>query len=168
MSRGFVKESDQEEVPIVPPRAELPERVTNYVTAEGMNALIKEKEELIRQKNRLGPASENEHRIARNHIDALLLQLESRIASARIVDLSQQPENEVRFGAIIELRIGNQKKPKQFQIVGVDEADIAQGKISFISPIAQALTGKKSGEKAVLNLPTGVKTFEVLGIKYEF
>lgn len=166
MSRGFVKESDQEEVPIVPPRAELPAGIPNYVTQVGLNALQTEKEDLIRQKNELGPTSESEQRIARNHIDALLLQLEGRIASARVVDLSQQPVDEVRFGAMVTLRIDNQKSPKKFQIVGVDEANITKGKISFVSPIAKAITGKKSGEKAIIKLPAGEKVFEVAGMEY--
>jgi len=48
MSRGFVKEDDQEEIPLVPPRANLPEGVTNYVTQSGMDALLVEKENLIK------------------------------------------------------------------------------------------------------------------------
>lgn len=166
MSRGFVKESDQEEVPIVPPRAELPAGIPNYMTREGLIALQTEKEDLIQQKNNLGPTSESEQRIARNHIDALLQQLESRIASARVVDLSQQPVDEVRFGAKVTLRIDHQKKTRKFQIVGVDEANITKGKISFISPIAKAIIGKKAGERAVLKLPAGEKTFEVVGLEY--
>lgn len=166
MSRGFVKESDQEEVPIVPPRAELPVGTINYVTQAGMNDLLMEKQGLIEQKSSLSHTSESEQRIASNHLDALLLQLETRIASARIVDLTQQPEDEVRFGATVTLRIEGQKKPKQFQIVGVDEASIAKGKISFISPIAQAITGKKAGEKVILKLPAGEKAYEILEIKY--
>lgn len=166
MSRGFVKESDQEEVPIVPPRAELPVGTINYVTQAGMNDLLMEKQGLIDRKSSLSHTSESEQRIASNHLDALLLQLETRIASARIVDLTQQPEDEVRFGATVTLRIEGQKKPKQFQIVGVDEASIAKGKISFISPIAQAITGKKAGEKVILKLPVGEKAYEILEIKY--
>ncbi len=166
MSRGFVKESDQEEVPIVPPRAELPPGLPNYVTRTGMEALEEEREDLIRQKNNLGPASESEHRIARNHIDALLLQLENRISTARVVEQNQQPQDEVRFGAKVTLRIDRHKKTKTFQIVGVDEADIGKGKISFVSPIAQAITGKKPGETALIKLPAGKKEFEIIKVVY--
>ena len=50
MSRGFVKEDDQEEIPIVPPRADLPEGVANYVTQVGMNELLAEKQMLVNEK----------------------------------------------------------------------------------------------------------------------
>ena len=53
MSRGFVKEDDQEEIPIVPPRADLPEGVTNYVTQIGMDELLEEKQSLIDEKENL-------------------------------------------------------------------------------------------------------------------
>ena len=53
MSRGFVKEEDQEEVPIVPQRAYLPEGMTNFVTPSGMNQLLDEKQSLIDEKNNL-------------------------------------------------------------------------------------------------------------------
>lgn len=167
MSRGFVKESDQEEIPIVPPRTELPAGVTNYVTSAGMDGLLAEKQDLTNEKNNLSYTSESELRIASNHIDALLQQLDPRIASARIVDLSQQPKDEVRFGATVTFRIGEGKKTKQFQIVGVDEANISKGKISFISPIAQALTGKKSGEEVVSKLPAGERIFKIIKIEYK-
>ena len=60
MSRGFVKEDDQEEIPIVPPRADLPEGVTNYVTQAGMNELLEEKQMLLHEKRTLDSSSENE------------------------------------------------------------------------------------------------------------
>ena len=70
MSRGFVKEDDQEEIPMVPPRADLPEGVTNYVTQVGMDELLAEKQGLIDEKDRLDSSNENEKRIASNHINA--------------------------------------------------------------------------------------------------
>ena len=54
MSRGFVKEEDQEEIPMVPPRADLPEGVTNYVTRAGMNELLEEKQALINEIEKTG------------------------------------------------------------------------------------------------------------------
>ena len=53
MSRGFVKEDDQEEIPIVPPRADLPDGVVNYVTQVGMNELLAEKQMMVNEKNNL-------------------------------------------------------------------------------------------------------------------
>lgn len=161
MSRGFVKEDDQEEIPIVPPRADLPEDATNYVSQVGMEALLKERTLLIAKKDNQELANENEKRIAINHINAVLQLLNTRIACAQIIDLTQQPPNEVRFGATVTLKIGNDKTLKQYQVVGVDEADISKNKISFISPIARILINKKVGEQAILKLGNKEKVFEI-------
>jgi len=147
MSRGFVKEDDQEEVPIVPQRAYLPEGVTNFVTPTGMNQLLAEKQMLEDERNNLNNASENEKRIELNYINAKLQLLNNRIADARIVKLNEQPQNEVRFGATITLRTEASGNIQTFQIVGVDEADICRGKGSFISPISRVLINKKTGDK---------------------
>ena len=166
MSRGFVREEDQEEIPIVPPRADLPDGVTNYVTQEGMDALIKEREDLIAERDQLDSINENEKRITTNYINAKIQLLQNRIATAKIVDLTTQPRDEVRFGATVTLRIGTEKNLQKYQIVGVDEADISKGKISFISPIARLLTNKKEGEHATLKLVHKNRNFEVVKIEY--
>jgi len=166
MSRGFVKEDDQEEVPIVPPRADLPPGVTNYVTQTGYDELQTEKEELIEEREGLDMANEKERRIAVNHINSKLQLLNQRIASAQIIDLSTQPQDEIRFGATVTFRINGEKEERKYQIVGVDEADVSKGKIAFISPIAKTLSNKKVGETAVLKLPKEERRFEILGIAY--
>ena len=167
MSRGFVREEDQEDIPIVPPRADLPEGVTNYVTEIGMNALQAEKQELIKSIDDLVSINDNERRIAVNHINAKLQLLNNRITTAKIIDLSKQPQHEVRFGATVTLKIGVQKSLQKYQIVGVDEADVTKGKISFISPIARLLSDKTVGDKAVLKLFKEDRVFEVMDIFYE-
>ncbi len=166
MSIGFVKEDDQEEIPIVPPRAELPEGVTNYVTQVGMDELLAEKQMLINEKENLSSANENEKRIAFNHINAKLQLLNNRIVDAKIINLSEQPQNEIRFGALITLKIEATKKIRAFQIVGVDEANISKGKISFISPIAKVLTNKKIGDKAILKRGKEEIVFEIMNVSY--
>ena len=166
MSRGFVKESDQEEIPIVPPRAYLPEGTTNYVTREGMDELLAEREELINEKENLNKADENEKRIAQNHINAKLYLLNHRIDTAVIVDLDEQPQNEIRFGARVTLKMEETGRIKTFQIVGVDEADVSKGKISFISPLANALTNKKEGDKVVLKRDKKDIVYEIISIAY--
>ena len=93
--------------------------------------------------------------------------LEERIATAKLVDLSEQPKDEIRFGATVTLKIGKSNKAQSYQIVGVDEADIKKSKISFISPLAGVLIGKKVGEKAILKLAKEDRIFEVMGIKYD-
>jgi len=166
MSRGFVKEDDQEEVPMVPPRADLPAGVTNYVTPKGMEALKDEKGRMIEEREALDTTNENERRIALNHINAKLQLLNTRILSAKVVDLNDQPKDEVRFGAVVTLKIGAAQKLQKYQITGVDEADISKGKISFVSPIARLLTNKKVGEKAILKLAKEDRLFEIMDITY--
>lgn len=166
MSRGFVKEDDQEEVPIVPQRAYLPEGVTNFVTPYGMNQLLAEKQMLVNEKNNLNIANENEKRIALNYINVKLQLLNNRIAEAKMVNLNEQPQNEIRFGAIITLKIEASKNIQTFQIVGVDEADISKGKVSFISPIAKLLINKKIGDKVILKQAGKDIVFEIINISY--
>ena len=166
MSRGFVKEDDQEEIPIVLPRADLPEGVTNYVTQVGMNELLAEKQMLVNEKTNLDSSNENEKRIMLNHINAKLQLLNNRIVEGRIVNLNKQPQNEIRFGAVTTLKIEATKNNQTFQIVGVDEADIYKGKISFISPIAKVLINKKIGDKAILKRAKENIVFEIMDIAY--
>jgi transcription elongation factor GreB len=166
MSRGFVKEDDQEEIPIVPPRADLPDGVTNYVTQVGMNELLTEKEMLVNEKNNLDSSNEDEKRIALNHINAKLQLLNARIATAKIVNINEQAPDEIRFGAVIKLKIEANKKIQTFQIVGVDEADISKGKISFTSPLARVLINKLIGDKAILKRGQEDLVFEIVDIAY--
>jgi transcription elongation factor GreB len=166
MSRGFVKEDDQEEVPMVPQRAYLPEGVTNFVTPSGMNQLLAEKQMLVNEKNNLNNANENEKRIALNYINAKLQLLNNRIVEARIVNLNEQPQNEIRFGAMISLKIEATKNMQIFQIVGVDEADISKRKVSFMSPIARILINKKIGDKVILKQAGKDILFEIIDISY--
>jgi transcription elongation factor GreB len=166
MSRGFVKEDDQEEVPIVPQRAFLPEGVPNFVTPSGMDQLLDEKKMLIDERDHLSSTNENEKRIALNFINAKLQLLNDRIAEARIVDSKGQPQDEIRFGASVTLKTELSGKIQVFQIVGVDEADIAKGKISFISPLAKALINKKAGDKVTLRRDREDIVFEIMKIGY--
>ncbi|TDU39624.1 transcription elongation factor GreB [Gelidibacter sediminis] len=166
MSRGFVKEEDQEEVPMVPPRADLPEGAINYVTQVGMDELLGERERLITERDGLDNTNEKEKRITTNYINAKLQLLNNRILTAKIVDLSTQPQNEVRFGAIVTLKIGSDKNLQHYQIVGVDEADISKRKISFLSPIAKLLTDKQVGDIAVLKLAKEDRSFKIMNIEY--
>jgi transcription elongation factor GreB len=166
MSRGFVKEDDQEEIPIVPQRAYLPEGVPNFVTQTGMDNLLTEKQTLISEKDSLGSANENEKRIAINFINAKLQLLNNRISDARIINLKEHPQNEIRFGALVTLKIEDSDNIQTFQIVGVDEADISKGKISFISPVAKSLINKKKGDKVVLKGSKEGIVYEIMDITY--
>ena len=166
MSRGFVNEDDQEEIPMVPPRAPLPAGVANYVTQVGMDELLDEKQRLIDEKDNISSTNEKEKRIALNHINAKLQLLNSRIAEAKIVNLNEQPQDEVRFGALVKFKIEASNTTQIFQIVGVDEANVSKGKISFLSPLAQVLINKKIGDKAILKQGKENRVFEILNITY--
>lgn len=166
MSRGFIKEDDQEEIPIVPQRAFLPEGVTNFVTRTGMDQLLAEKQSLNEEKENLDITNENEKRIALNFINAKLQLLSNRIAEARVIDPKDQPQDEITFGATVTLKTGVAGNTQVFQIVGVDEANIARGKISFISPLAKALINKKVGDRITLKRDREDIVYEILDIAY--
>lgn len=166
MSRGFVKEDDQEEVPLVPPRADLPTGTENFVTQNGMDSLLEEREELVREQDKLDSSQEKEYRISFNHINAKLQLLNERIASAKIVDPKKLPQDEIHFGAKVTFKNVENNMTQTFQLVGVDEANISQKKISFITPLAKALMHKKIGEQAILNLGERKNIFEILKIEY--
>jgi len=166
MSRGFVKEDDQEETPVIPPRAALPPGVTNYVTPEGMRLLLEEKEILEKEIRDLSITDEQAKRRAVNIITAKLNQLQERIVSARILDPKEQPKDEVRFGAIVTYQFLQSSKRHTFQIVGVDEADVQNGKIAFVAPIARAITGKSEGEEIDFKLGNETRKLKILEIGY--
>ena len=166
MSRGFVKEGDQEEIPILTPRAYLPDGVPNYVTQVGMDELLDEKQMLIKDIENLDITNENERRIASNHINAKLQLLNDRILTAKVINLDKQSPDEIWFGATVTLKMDNETKLQKYQIVGVDEADVSKGKISFISPIAKILMGKEVGAKAILKLANGNRTYEIIEYVY--
>ena len=135
MSRGFIKEGDQEEIPRVPMRAYLPEGVPNYVTKEGLEALKEELKDLEAERVKAG-----DNYIMGNFIEAKMKLLIGRINSAVEVDLSKANKDTVSFGAWVRFN------GRVVRIVGVDEADIDKGLISFISPLAKSLMGKKAGD----------------------
>ena len=164
MSRGFVKESDQEELPIIPPRAPLPAGTINYVTPAGLAALQAEAEALEADKAQLSADHEDEHRRATAVIDGKLALLRPRITSARVVDPAAQPQEEVRFGARVTLRFGSSGREQTFQIVGVDEANVKEKKIAFTAPIAKAITGLWAGETADFRIGGKAEKLEVVKI----
>src|SRR5688572_18207033 len=98
MSRAFVKEDERDAEPIAPARAPLPEGAVNYVTPRGL-ALLRE------EKTELESALEAEQNLARlDVLRAQFAELVFRIASARVIDLHENPPKEVRFGATVRLQ----------------------------------------------------------------
>ena len=116
-------------------RAYLPEGVPNYVTKEGLEALKEELKDLEAERVKAG-----DNYIMVNFIDATMKLLIDRINSAVEVDLFKSNKDMVSFGAWVRYN------GRVVRIVGVDEADVNKGLISFISPIAKLLIGKKAGD----------------------
>lgn len=166
MSRGFVKEDDQEEVPLVPPRADLPAGTENFVTQNGLDSLLEEKENLLQEQENLDASQEKEYRISFNHINAKLQLLNERIASAKVIDPTKLPQDEIHIGAKVTFKNVENNSIQTFQLVGVDEANISKKKISFITPLAKALLHKKIGEQAILNLGEKKNSYKILKIEY--
>ena len=166
MSRGFVKEGDQEETPIIPPRAALPAGAINYVTPTGMEQLQTEREQLEQERAALTTTDEQQRRIELAVLNGKLDLLNERIVSARILDPAAQPLDKVRFGATVTYKISTSPNPQTFQIVGVDEADVAKRKIAFVAPIAVALTGCKVGDIVPFKMGGESRKIEVVEIKY--
>lgn len=159
MSRGFVKEEDQEEAPFIPPRASLPPGVENYVTPDGYEALLKEKETLLEARKATRTLSDTERRRENTVIDGKITLLEERIHTARVIEPEANPE-EVRFGCTVRFKPVNAKGgERQFKIVGVDEASVKALKVSFTAPIVQAMMGKKAGEEFEFALGGQVQVF---------
>jgi transcription elongation factor GreB len=82
------------------------------------------------------------------------------------VTINEQAPDEIRFGAVITLKIEASNNIQTFQIVGVDEADISKGKISFTSPIARVLINKKIGDKAILKRGQEDLVFKIIDLAY--
>ena len=150
MSRGFVKEGDQEEVPMVLPRAFLPSGTPNYVTPEGLKRLQDEMESLKKEWTDAGS-----NYVTKNYLDAKMRLLSERINSAVLIDNTKTNPDVVSFGMYVKYN------DKVIRIVGVDEADASKGLISFISPIAKALIGKKKGDKFEIKVPKGTEVVEI-------
>jgi transcription elongation factor GreB len=171
MSRAFVKEDDAGEAPIIPPRAALPPGIPNYVTPRGLEKLRHELADLEAERSQVEANRENDADRTRHLtiINGKLSALNARIASARVIDPQEQTAGEVRFGATVRLRTLSGGKPgtlRQFTIVGVDEADVTQGLIAFVAPIAQAVTGARVGQKLHLKLGRVEEEVEVAEIRY--
>ena len=179
MSKAFTKESDEgpfDEV-IPEPKDLLPPGVKNYVTPEGAEALRTELtrlEDVLRpqvagKKGRGGTKSaEGKSLSPRNRlaaIDRRIQFLRDRIASMVVVDPKSQDPDSIHFGATVTVADpeGNEKI---YKIVGVDESEPGEGKISFISPIAKALISAREGDVVRLELPQGDTELEVLEIEY--
>ena len=101
-------------------------------------------------------------------IEGRISEVERKLASAQVIDPSQiEADGRVVFGATVDVEDLDSGERSTYQIVGDDEADIKEGKISVNSPIARALIGKSEGEKAEVQAPAGLRNYEVVAVRYE-
>ena len=117
-----------------------------------------------------GDLSENaEYHSARERqsfIEGRVLELEDKIARAEIIDVSKLSGKVVKFGATVTLEDEETEEKVVYQIVGEDEADIAQRRLSVTSPLARALIGKTIGESVEVSTPRGARSYEVLKVAF--
>jgi len=100
-------------------------------------------------------------------IEGRIAELEGKLSNAQIIDPKLlDAEGNVVFGATVDLEDLEGGQKVTYQIVGDDEADIKQGKISISSPIARALIGKYPGDVAEVQAPGGVREYEILDVRY--
>ena len=103
------------------------------------------------------------------HIESRVLQIEDRLARAQVIDAkdSGPPPEEVRFGVTVVLLDSETDEEVTYTIVGEDESDAANGRISITSPIARALLGKSVDATVTVHVPKGTREFEVREIRVE-
>ena len=165
MSRGFVKEDDLEHA-----GTDVPERPVsaypNYVTIQGYAQLELLATKLEKQRKLLNAKKDNTEAIAQLAIvNRDLRYVASRLISALITKPSLL-NDKVVFGAIVTVE-DEDGHLSTYQIVGEDEADIKAHKVSWTSPLANALIGQKVGESVVWARPAGNAVLEIINIKYQ-
>jgi transcription elongation factor GreA len=100
-------------------------------------------------------------------IEGRIQEIEGKLGNAQIIDpASLDADGRVVFGATVELEDQDNGKTVSYQIVGDDEADLKQGKISLNSPVARALIGKYAGDVAEVQAPGGIREYEILDVQY--
>jgi transcription elongation factor GreA len=152
------------------------------ITKEGYNALMKELK-FLKEKERPkiikeigearghGDISENaEYEAAKDKqgiLEARIKDLEFRLSMAEIIDPSTLSHDRIAFGATVRLLNVETDEEETYQLVGPDESDVAQKKISVHSPLGQALLGKQVDDSVMVKAPKGVIEYEVLEISFD-
>jgi transcription elongation factor GreB len=183
MSRAFVSESDsqfqEEDVPAI--KIPLPPGGRNYMTPQGARAVQEELQQLAQQERprlaaavqRLTSGAEpgdqaelDRGRRRLREIDRRIEYLTRMMAVLEVVEPAEGSPERVVFGAVVTVR-EEDRGEREYRIVGVDESDPEKGRVSWISPVARALTGSRVGDQVVLRLPSGETRLQVLEIRGE-
>src|SRR5207237_3698904 len=180
MSKAFVKETEDEPEPIVEAPT-ITAWIKNYITPNGHRHMQQELHRLMREERPKivevvawaagnGDRSENGDYIygkkRLREIDSRIRFLSKRLESAEVVDPRQQKNrDQVFFGATVTYS-DSRGNEKTVTIVGIDEADLDQGQVSWISPIARALMKAYEGDVVELRTPSGIEPIEIIEIRY--
>ena len=153
----------------------------NYVTPAGFARLVQEQEHLLTVERPKvveevataaahGDRSENAEYIygkrRLRQIDSRLAWLNKRLEHAQVVDPAAQSGERVRFGATVTVENEDGQR-RAYQIVGVDEVDAPAGKVSWQSPLGQALLRKKAGELATVQKPAGEEELQIVKVEFK-
>jgi len=118
-----------------------------------------------------GDLSENaEYHAARERqsfIEGRVAELEDKIARAEVIDVSKLSGKQVKFGATITVVDEDTDEKNSYQIVGPDEADVREKRLSITSPLARALIGKKAGDTVEVTTPNGSKSYEIVRVAFK-
>ena len=181
MNKAFVRESDSEDDEELSPALQLPAGMRNYITPAGHARLKSELEHLIKRERphvvevvawaaSNGDRSENGDYIygkrRLREIDRRIRFLTKRLDIAEIVDPLRQGENDqVFFGARVTIADADGTE-NTYTIVGVDETDVARGRISWISPLARALIKSREGDSIRFQSPMGIREIDIVDVAY--
>jgi transcription elongation factor GreB len=178
MSKAFVKESEHEEEAEERAPA-LPAGLKNYISLAGFARLKAELKQLVEVERpevvktvswaaSNGDRSENGDYLygkkRLREIDRRVRYLIKRLENAEVVNAAGRDTDQVFFGATVKIRLAG--RVQELTIVGADEVDPAQGRVSWISPIAKALIKAREGDAVVLRSPAGEETVEILEVRY--
>lgn len=118
-----------------------------------------------------GDLSENaEYHAAKERqsfVEGRIKELQTKMANAEIIHVGQLKSDKVVFGSTVVLLDGDGKTKKKYTLVGQDESDLKNGKISVISPVGKALIGHKVGDEVTITTPVKTVSYEILEISIE-
>jgi len=171
MSKAFTRENDDSNEEAALSRAStLPSGARNRMTADGAERLQKELAALAEQKARLEETGEGEiSRDELRRVTARMQALSQKLADAEVIAIPENRSgevrlgNEVRFGMFVTLRDADGMED-EYRLVGVDEVDFEAGWISWLSPLAQAIVGKKVGDAVQFHAPAGEKKLHIIAV----
>jgi transcription elongation factor GreA len=118
-----------------------------------------------------GDLSENaEYHAAKekqSFIEGRISELDDKLARADIIDISKLGGKKIRFGATVTIVDVDSEEKFTYKIVGEDEANVKEGKISVTSPLARAMIGKEEGDEAEVSAPSGARAYEIAKVVYK-